>query len=221
MASVKANGIDASETRITLPRVGIWHADLTILASSGIAAGDSVSISIASGAWTLTGTALRSRAFEDAIRVRVVAGAGGMGATAGAKFYKGAATSLVLSDLLGAAAEARASTTDAAFLSALLPAWSVFARPVGVEVTTLVSSGATGTAWRALSDGTIWIGAETWPASAALGEVQSRDDERGRVVFACEVPALVPGTTWEGDRIGDVEHVVTSGHTSTIAWVYS
>lgn len=221
MPLLSANGIDGAEARVVLPRIGAWHLDATLNASDGIAEGDVVTVTI--GAETilrplvLVGTATRAQAFEDALRVRVVAGAGGLGSTAAAKFYQGAQLRLVLADLLAAAGETQSSTIDAGLLGILLSNWSTFARSVGVELATLLSVAPAETAWRMLADGTLWIGAETWPDAALVYETHDRDPRRDRITLGVESPTLLPGSTLDGERIGDVEHLVTAEHVTTIA----
>lgn len=216
MALVSIASLDASEARIVLPRIGAWHVDATLQGATGIEEGDAVTVSVA-GSLSLVGHATRAQAHEDALRVRVVAGGAGLAGTATAKFYQGAQVRLVLGDLLTGAGEMLSSTADAAILATLLPNWSTFARPVGVEIATLLSVAPVGTAWRVLADGSVWVGPETWPVSSLAFELIERDPARKRLVLGVALPTLLPGFTLDGERIGDVEHVVTAAHVTTIA----
>jgi hypothetical protein len=218
MSLVTCAGLPVERGRLTLPRIGIGHGDFVVGASTGIAVGDSVEVAV-SGSVMLTGKAMRAGADAGALRVRVVAGAAGMNETAGAKFYKGAAVSLVLADLLDAAGESLSTDTDAAFLAGLLPAWSVLARPVLSELWALVSAVAPALAWRLLPDGTLWIGEESWPETTFAGELAEPQSERARLVYTSEAPTLLPGTTLDGSHIGDVEHSIAADRVVTSAQV--
>lgn len=213
---IAANGIDAAEARIVLPRIGAWHVDAILQAASGVAVGDAVTV-LVSGSLSLVGRATRAQVHEDALRVRVVAGGAGLTTTATAKFYQGAQVRLVLGDLLGDAGEALSSTADAAILGTLLPNWSTFARPVAVELATLLSVAPDGTAWRMLADGSLWLGTEAWAAASLTYELHERDPARDRITLGVEAPTLLPGSTLDGERIYDVEHVITAEHVTTIA----
>lgn len=214
---IAANGIDATDARIVLPLVGVWHADLTLAAADGIAVGDAVTIGIGDSL-TLKGTATRAESFEDVLRVRVVAGAAGLAKDANAKFYQGAQVRLVLGDILGAAGESLDAAADAGTLGTLLPNWSVLARPVAVELTTLLGAVASTLSWRVLAGGALWLGTETWPDSdLGTHEVTARDRGRDRLILGSETPTLLPGTKLDGERIGDVEHIVTASQVTTIA----
>jgi hypothetical protein len=217
MALATLAGLPVERARINLPRVGVGHADVIVGASSGIAAGDPVTLAVANG-MSLVGTATKAQAHEGALRVRFVLGAAGAGTTATAKFYRGARASLVLADLLAVAGESQSTTIDADLLATLLPAWSAFARPVSVEIATLLSALPAGTAWRVLEDGTVWIGAETWPAVTPDRELVERDAERGRVVYAVPTITLLPGVTVDDWQIDRVEHVIAGDRVTSTGW---
>jgi hypothetical protein len=68
-----------------------------------------------------------------------------------------------------------------------------------------------GATWRSALDGTVWVGAETWPASALNDyDVVDRRAEDGRLELVTPTPVLIPGTTLAGDRIGRVTYRVTA-----------
>ncbi len=217
MAMVTANGLDVSWLNVVRPQRGAWHLDATVHASSGIAPGDSVTVEIGGGAVELVGRATRAAAHEDLLRVRVVAGNAGLAAVAPAKFYQGAKVQLVVGDLLQAAGEQLALTADAAILGGLLTNWSTLARPVGVELQTLLGTVAPDAVWRSTSAGAIWLGPETWPESDQAFELLERDAQRRRITIGCEVPTLAPGETLDGERISDVEYLISSAGSTVVA----
>lgn len=210
MALVTANGLDVSWLNVVRPQQGAWHLDATVHASSGIAQGDAVTVAIGGGAVELAGRATRAAVHEDLLQLRVVAGNAGLATTAPAKFYQGAKVQLVVDDLLQAAGEQLALLADTSILGELLPNWSTFARPVGVELQTLLGTVAPDAVWRSTGLGAIWLGRETWPESDQAFELLERDASRRRITIGCEVPSLAPGETLDGERIGDVEYLVSS-----------
>jgi len=217
MALATIAGLPVERARINLPRVGVGHADLVVTGETGIAADDSATLAVADGL-SLAGTVTRAQAHEGALRVRFVLGAAGTGTTATAKFYKGAQASLVLGDLLTAAGESQSSTIDADLLATLLPAWSTFARPVSVEIATLLSALPSGTAWRVLEDGTVWIGTDAYAEVTPDRQLVERDAERGRVVYAVPTITLLPGVTVDGWQIERVEHVIAGDRVTSTGW---
>jgi hypothetical protein len=221
MALIACNNLPVAEARISLPLFGVWVADLLLAAGSGISPGDAVTVSISGGALDLVGTARRAEAFEDALQVQVVGGAGGMSAFATAKAYRGATFGAVLSDLADAAGESISGDASADILATLLPRWQTLARPVSIEVATLFQTAAPGTAWRVLPSGSLWLGEDSWADADFDLEVHERDARAGRIVLSSEAPLLLPGTAIDGDRIGDIEHTVTAGAVRTVAWIYA
>lgn len=217
MALVTANGLDVSWLNVRRPQRGAWHLDATVHASSGIARGDAVTVDIGGGAVVLVGRATQAAVHEDLVQLRVVAGNAGLATVASPKFYQGAKVQLVVGDLLQAAGEQLALTADASILAGLLPNWSTFGRPIGVELQTLLGTVAPDAAWRATGAGSIWLGPETWPDSDQAFELADRDAQRQRITLGCEVPTLAPGTVLDGERIGDVEYVVTSSGVTVYA----
>lgn len=220
MALVKANDLDVVEARISLPRIGVWHVDAKIDgADDAIADGDAVEVVIGDAALTLKGTAARAETYLGALQVRVVAGVNGFEKTVAAKSYQKATVKIVLDDILRAAGEARSSTTDAAVLATELVRWTVGEQPAGAALRALLEAAPDASAWRMLPDGTLWAGAETWPASTVSAVVLARHPREARLELGVESPTLLPGTTLDGEKIDRVEHVITADAIRTTAWL--
>jgi hypothetical protein len=216
MALVRANEKAVLEASICLPRTGPWHVEFAVDTEEDLA--DPVTISIADGRLVLVGSVARGGTFVDAARARVVAGAAGLGTIATPRHYTSTSLRIVLVDLLDMAGERLADTADAATLALQVDAWTTTARPVGTLISELLSSAAPETTWRALVDGTIWVGPETWPDSGLVEadyQVLGEDPAAGTAMLGVEVPTLLPGVTLAGRRVSDVELYVGSSGVRT------
>src|SRR5262245_56508844 len=98
-------GFDVLEARISLPRVGVWTADLVVDATSTDKLTGSVTISIAEGKLELVGTVKRPGVHLETVLLRVRGGAGGMGKLAKPKDYDDVKAREVIEDLLKDAGE--------------------------------------------------------------------------------------------------------------------
>jgi hypothetical protein len=71
-----------------------------------------------------------------------------------------------------------------------------------------------------LPDGTLWIGAETWPDSAVTEWRElDRFPREGRLELGLNSPALLPATVLGDDRIDYVEHRISSEGARATAWL--
>lgn len=189
------------------PLIGVWTADLVIDQpdGSGFPGGAKVTIKSQDG-YALTGVVAQGRTgdFLDAVHVRVVGGAGGMPTVVTARSYvqPGAFVSDVLNGLCGDSGETLSDTIDESLLSQNLAAWSVKAEPTSYALTTLIGWVSPSLSWRVLSDGTLWVGNETWPSAAVTYDLLSQDPKDAAYELGLQSPALEPGTTVDG--IGQV-----------------
>lgn len=206
MAHSTCNEASILSGRVTLPRQGVWHAELVLLAEQPPSGGVTVRLG---AALSLRGTVVRSGVFAGQVRVWVVGGAGGLQRQLEPKWYLGAPRRLPLVDLVEEAGERLATTADPALLDEVLsPGWTRV-RATAAEALGRLLEG-TGASWRILPDGSLWAGAETWPTAQGMADlvVLEEDRSRGRLVLATEAPQLLPGQTLRGDRVSDVEITV-------------
>jgi hypothetical protein len=202
---------------ITMPRTGAWHATLWIdsqVKPSG-------AVEVRAGALTLKGAVNRAALYRGLLRLRVVAGGDGLRKAANPKHYTTPVMRLPLGEIARDAGESVSSTSDAAILNETLLSWTTLGVEAGAMVSTLVSlSSKADVGWRMLADGTIWVGADSWPV-ADVDEWQEIEEspEDGAVILAMDVPRLIPGTTLEDRRIDAVEHVITPDDYRAKVWV--
>jgi hypothetical protein len=218
MAILTAGGHDVLAGSITLPRVGAWTADLELDADAELEG--PVTIEIAEGE-SLVGTARGGELTYGYMRPRVVAGADGLGKEARPRHYTNPAVRTVLGDLAAAAGETLSGTISAALLNARLTAWTVLVGTVGEQLGAFVRFALPpGTAWRYLPDGTLWVGAETWPASGTTDWRElDRFPREGRLELGLDSATLLPGTMLGADRLAYIEHRIRPSGVTAKVWL--
>lgn len=217
MALVAVNGLSVLDgSSLYFPRVGAWHAEFKVDTPDAI--GPACEININDGKLVLKGTADRTGTFVDAGFVRVVAGKDGLGTTAKPKHYDDPSIRIILADLVATAGEAIASSADASMLARHLTAWTTTGRPVG-NVVDLLLRQVPGASWRMLADGTLWVGAETWPDSGLSTDdyqVLAELPSDGTAELGLEAPVLLAGVALAGRRVSAVEHRIGAGVRATV-----
>ncbi len=214
MSYCTANGKPVVEARISLPRIGVWSADLVIDMRDPI--GQRVSITL-DGGLTLQGTAVRSGVVDDVARVRVLGGAGKMNKVLPPKAYVNTPLRLSLSDIAREAGETLSSSISPALLGTLLPHWTRFESKASNSLRELIDGVAE--SWRILPDGKLWIGAEAWPDSKVRNfSMISNDPILDRVIVSMDTPSLLPGERFRAKSVSYVEHTFASDKLRTQVW---
>ena len=205
------------EGMIHLPRIGVWHADLTLdapgsSAASSILKGKAV-VNLAGV--TYTGTfGLNGPTLRDAIRARINGGGGGLGTVLPPKGYRATTLRLVIGDVLNGAGETLSPTADASVLATNVAYWARVQQPAGLALQSALQ--VTGSSWRILTDGTVWFGAETYPPAGQVDFVPIRfEPELARYEFGSYSPTVLPGTTFKGQRVSAVIHYIHSASLSS------
>lgn len=220
MAYLLVNGVAAIDATLTLPRVGPWTADVVV--DTTALSGSSVKMQLGGdGSMAFVGTLYRSGTARGAAVARIVGGAGGFGKTLPAKSYGLTVLKLPLSELLTAAGETLAATSDATVLATQLRSWARFQTSAGSAMAALVHGVSTTASWRVLPNGTVWVGAEYWPASALLPPqyaLTKDDPNHNRQEIAADVPAVYPGQTFAGRKVSVVEHRVRADRIRTLVY---
>lgn len=215
MPSILANGHPCIAVTIRMPKVGIWVADLRV--DSTTALEGNVRLDIGGGALVLDGVARRSGVWGDTAILRVVAGKGGMKGQTTPKFYRLASVRQIVKDILAQAGEALSERADPGVLGKLIDAHCQIQRSCAAALSDLCEG--IGAAWRALPDGTIWVGIDTWTARIADPGVLMSSDPRAQCdVYSAEDPSIVPGTTIDGRHVSFVEHSVSNDRVESTIW---
>lgn len=217
-ATLEANGYRVSRATITLPRIGVWHADLDVEIDDASKVGDSIRLSLAEGALELRGTARRAGVYGSHTAVRMVGGAGGFLQSLDAKYYRSIPARIPVNEALAAGKEKLSESADAGKLGTQLAFWTRPEGTVGDAFQVLVNE--LNATWRVLADGTVWLGDEKWPDSKTK-QVHILDEapEAGRLTLSSEAPDLLPGTVLDGRKISRVEHSIAPSSIITTAWV--
>jgi len=209
-----------NEGVLHLPRLGVWHADFTL-----IAPGSSVANTVLSGKVTLTlGGVAYQGSFgpngptqRDTIRARINGGAGGLGTVLPAKGYRATTLKIVIGDILNGAGETLSPTSDPAVLATNVPFWARFQGPAGLSLQSALQ--ITGATWRLLPDGSLWFGTESYVAAAQADFVPIRfEAEQGRYIFGSYSPTLLPGTTFRGQKVSAIVHQIDPDSLRTILY---
>lgn len=199
MALVTVAGKAVIQGTIAMPRIGAWHAELEVVTDDDLAG--RVSIDIA-GALTLSGTVSGAGRYQGRHRVRVVAGADGLRTLAKPRHYVDPSIRTPLTDLTRAVGETLSPTIASRLLDRRLTDWTVLSGSTGSQVAAIVERAMPdGTAWRMLPDGSLWLGAETWPALDVDAREFGRDSRDKRIDVGLDAPLLLAGATLGGERI--------------------
>jgi hypothetical protein len=205
MSYCAVNGVAVVRGRLVLPRIGVWHAELE-LEDDSVRSGQ-VAIAWWDGQLGLTGTVRYGGAQEGTSQLHVVGGAGGLPAAVEPKAYRSIPRRSVLEDLLALAGEKLSDRADAEWLGEQLPFWTLMRGTVGQALSLLVEA-QEGMSWRVLANGQFWFGREAWGAVSIGYEELSRDPRAYRMDVATEVPALMPGCTFAGQRVSTVTYLL-------------
>jgi hypothetical protein len=222
-----AGNFSCRRGQISLPLTGAWIADVVIDPDSSNATppgqGSSLALGIGEGGFTLQGTVARINLAFGNYLARLVGGGWGLHTVLTAKAYQNVTFGLVLSDVLSQCSEQLSMTTPTNVTNIFLPFWTVQNAPGWKAIQTLIlgARNITGTLvnWRVLPDGTIFVGAETWPATPLSSfDLLSWSPQELRATFYSQNPNLIPGQVWQQGNVTQVEHVIEPDKIRTTAW---
>lgn len=194
---------------ISLPLAGAWmaHVELDASGSTTELLDDTAPITLTLGGVSYLGTVRRQGVYAGRLNAEIVGGYGGLSTPIAPRAYQGVPVSIPLSDALFEGGETLSITVDAAVKNTLLPRWSRTAGTVGTAIDRIASELALG--WRVLSDGSLWIGAETWSEVTIDHDLTDQNLASDTVVIASEAPSVVPGSTFRGRRVSTVVHDIS------------
>lgn len=209
MSLLTANGEGVVAASFSSPISAAWHVDMTVATADVSKVTGSVTLDINDGQLQLKGTARTTGVYLDTARVRLVAGAGGLGTPSKPRYYQQPTVRLVLSDLLATAGETLSTKADAATLGKVLNSWTVTQMPVASAIGLLMAE--VSASWRMLADGTCWCGAETWPDVGVDVSIEKQDTAANQLVVSMEAPVLMAGQTVGGFKANYLETQVDAG----------
>lgn len=156
MPLATVNDVGVIELRLALPRVGVWHAEVTVDTDTEL--DHAVTLDI-NGQLTLSGHVRKQGLAYERLVVDLIGGNGNLGVEAPKKNYRAVTLGRILNDLLNAADESISGKVAASLKNLNVQRWSTAGgRTVGVEIQALVDEFILDGAWRFMPDGTLWLG---------------------------------------------------------------
>lgn len=219
MAHATLNGVAVVSGVACMPLAGAWTVDVIVSADKAIEGKCTLAID---DGLTFVGTAFRTGVFEDTAYVRIAPGADGLRKNAKRTHYRNVAASVILRDLLAAAGEQLAASSDAGLLRTQFPSYTQLQQSIGMSISALLGDRRLQSpSWRALLDGTIWAGYESWPDAGVRAPADYQDiaeqPQRGLAELGFEAPRLQPGQSLEGRNISYLEHRFDANSVRTMA----
>lgn len=219
MAHATLNGVAVVSGVASMPLVGLWTVDVVVSADKAVEGACTLAID---DGLTFVGTAYRTGVFEGTAYVRIAPGADGLRKNAKPKHYRNVGLSVILRDQLAAAGEQLAGTSDAALLRTQFGSYAQLQQAIGVSIAALLGDRRLqAPSWRALLDGTIWVGYESWPDAGLRAPADYQDiaeePQRGLAELGFEAPRLQPGQSLEGRKVSYLEHRFDANAVRTMA----
>jgi len=213
VALAKVNGYDLISGSVLMPQQGAWSADLVVDAPNpGVVLGG-VGIDLG-GQVALKGTTTSAGSLAGRVSLRVVGGAGKLNAILKPKGYRAIPLRNPLQDLMADSGETLSGAVNPGVLATILARWTRFLESTAQGLDDLADrAGAT---WRVLYDGTVWMGTDSYPAVNVAADLLSGDPHLGRVELGVETPQLVPGVSFLGRNVSQVQHVISEGSIRTV-----
>lgn len=213
MSQVRIGNVEVLSGEIDLPMVGIGTLEVELGSGENLpAAGDAVRVEVLAAdgpGVAYQGTVRTSGDHEDRGKLFIVLGSGGLGRTIAAKPYANSPTAFrLLDDVVRDAGETLSSTVNEAALTARSVNTWLRAEGTGAVALQRLAEHFSYT-WRVLSDGTVWMGAETWPAFTGTGLYELAQDRSASTATYADAETMAPGVTWEGRKVYRVTHQIT------------
>lgn len=200
MSFATLGGWPVVELALTMPLVGVWHAEATIDADeipTGL-------VFLEAPGLTLAGTVSSASDYGGRIKLRVQAGAAALADVVKPRFFRGVTYRQIVTETLREVGEGLDAASP---LSATTAAWMRIAGPAAATVALVAD--VLGLAWGATDSGDVTLFSPTW-ATLELDEavVLDSDATTGRVLLGSTDLSARPGLTFDGQRITCVRHVI-------------
>lgn len=219
MAHITVNGIPALAGSLSLPRIGLWQA----LVSLDTQASLSGEVTVSWGTMELSGIVFSAVLTRGEIVCRIVGGAPLAWKTMAARGFKRPNAKTILSAISDASGVKLSGAISGALLSRELDFFAIMGgQTAGQAVECL--AGKLGVAWRVLLDGTLWLGEEDWRSCAADASPELLEVVAMKGPAPClecrllDESAALPGETLDGCHIDRVEHLASADGLSASIW---
>ena len=219
------NPIDIMSANILFPYFGNWSAHL-VLANAESAPQGMCTLSLFGNDYTSYVIPTRSSDSEGRFYAMAIGGAGGLSSSISPKMYNSQIqVQFIVSDLLSEVGESISSTSSQSLLSTIIPGWTRMAGSASVALSQLIDS--VGGIWRVLSDGSVFIGTDSFVQAASFDSVVLyQDPVHANATLATQTLALVPGQRFptspydnlSNRKIGCCQYQVSPDQTTLTCW---
>lgn len=211
------NGHRATSVRIRKPRVSAAHFDVEI--DEEVTLVNPVVVSIEGHEFTCA--VISQRPYCGRTSAFLVGGKGGLSKSIDAQHYNDASPKLLIDEILRASGEKLDAGSELPGIT-----FGNWQRRKGQASHALLAiTDRCGLVWRSTDAGAIWVGTDAYDTLTPDVEVLDEDWDTGALTIAAdsfsELVKIVPGCTFEGQRIEQVTHIVTPTSLRTIASVDS
>lgn len=216
MATVRINDVGVTKGDFVFALNGTWAAQVTLQTSDPDEVSGSVDLTI--GEETFKGTATASTADGGEVTATVIGGANGLNAECAPQHYVTPCTvRTVVSDALGIGGETLSSSADSVILDTALPMFTRVRERVADTLNAVL--GELGASWRVGTDGSVWVGTETWDALDEDELVITGENPNGAYfVVAPETASVRPGLTLRDKQITQVVYELSPSSLRAIAF---
>lgn len=209
-----ANGRNILRAQLFVPRRGVWHALVSVEAEDTTDLTERIDLAFGDATWS--GFARRSGAHHGRVQLFVVGGAGGMQRELEPRYYVDSQARILIDDLMRETGEELSSSVGAEVTSTSLARWTRARGRGGALLSDLAR--VLGVDWRILPDGSVWLGAETWPDVELVYDVVAEAPAHDQAELAVDEPSLTAGVTLAGRRVSYVSHTIDPARTRTSVW---
>lgn len=198
---ITLGGRQCTALTLTFPAQGRWVAHASVADGDEIVGGDPPTITTDTDPPVrLVGSVLSAHA--ESRQVTMVGGPAVLSATLAAQSWRGADVRTIAKAALG---DHLSTTSAPAVMAVRLSYWTRFQGTARAELRNLAA--AANATWRALDNGAVWLGTDTYPeVSDFEASILDRDATLGTLTVATALLALRPNQTWRGHRISRVEY---------------
>lgn len=217
MSKVTVNGLPVINGCVALPVKGSWVADFELDGTEPLPTGQR-EVTVDLGSQTLVGTVVPGRqgAYAGRVTVRVVGGGNGLAKELTARKYRGVPVAIPLTDIMNETGEQLSSTSASFALTYPLAHWARSKSKASSTLELLLA--VAGATWRALPDGTMWVGTNSYPEATFGGEVLKESHGGSWRLLTSDAGTLLPGTTLLGLKIETVVYQIKQDSFRVEAW---
>lgn len=216
----RLEGASVLRGRLTVPLGGAWVADLEVDTAEPLLGAVTRAVTLAVGTTSWNGMVFRGGVTGDRWSGRIVGGAGGLRLPVEARAWQGLQPARgLLVELLADVGETLAPTSTSE-VATNLPRWSRCATTADRALADLAAH--LGCRWRVRPEGDVWVGVDAWAPvefpDGSVVELLDVDPRTDAAVYALPEARVLPGTTFDGRRVGGVVYDLDGPRERVTVW---